>query len=119
MGAFLVRDDPWVRLEDQHALWGFGAWQGGLLSLFILLYGRYPQPARYAGGALWIGLYGFGAGMFVGRSVAGSSLALWLQLGVAAGIGVAVTVAAVAVTHLPARRRRGNIPDPNATGVQA
>jgi hypothetical protein len=118
-GAFLVRVDPGVRPDDQHALWGFGAWHGGLLSLFILLYGRKPRVARHAGGALWIGLLGFGAGMFIGRSVAGSSFGLWLQLGVAAGIGVVVTVAAVAVTHLPGRRRMGNVPDPKVTGAQA
>jgi len=104
-----------VRPDEQHALWGIGAWLGGGLSLLVLLKGRYPKTARHSGGAFLIGLYGFGAGMFIGRSVAGGSLALWLQLGVAAGIAVAVTMAAVAVTHLPAWRRTRSTPDSTPT----
>lgn len=118
-GAFLVHDDPVVRPLDLHALWGLGAWLGGMLSLLVLLYGRRPRVARHAGGALWIGLIGFYAGTFIGRSVTDRSLGLWLQLGVAGGIGVVVIMAAVAVTHLPARRQTYNMPDPKATGVQA
>jgi hypothetical protein len=118
-GAFLVHDDPGVRPLDLHALWGFGAWNGGVLSMFVLLYGRRPLAARYAAGAFWIGLIGFVAGMFIGRSVTDSSPGLWPQLGVAAGIGVVVVMVAVAVTHLPPRRQISDVPDPKATGVQA
>jgi hypothetical protein len=118
-GAFLAHDNPGVRPLDLHALWGFGAWSGGVLSMLVLLYGRRPQVARHADSAFWIGLIGFGAGMFIGRSVTGSGLGLWPQLGVAAGIGVVVMMATVAATHLPPRRQIRDVPDPKATGAQA